>query len=227
MTARGLPPPASEAELLKRALALVGATLGDLAAQSQLRVSTDTTRTKGKAGELLERCLGADASGLAEPDFRGLGIELKSVPLRLSGMPAESTYVCRVPMAEPEQEEWATSWACRKLSRVLWVGIDDGGPWHARRVRWAKLWSPSEAEHRVLKADFEEAMSLVSLGRYDQLTAYLGTAMQVRPKARDGAERVTVRLDDGEQVTTGPRGFYLRPSFVASSLGLTPQSTTP
>ncbi len=213
-------PPRSEQELVERANLLVGRTLGDLANACMEHVSSNTRRTKGKAGELLERMLGADATGLAEPDFQGLGVELKTLPLHPSGIPAESTYVCRVPMAEPEREEWSTSWACRKLSRVLWVAVEDSGDWHSRRVLWAKLWSPTEPEYLQLKSDFEEAMSLVALGRYDKLTAHLGRAMQVRPKARDGAERVTVRLDSGEQVTTGPRGFYLRPGFVAGCLEL-------
>ncbi len=219
MSAR-VAPPRSEHELSTRAQTLIGSTLGELSDACMTHVSTNTLRTKGKAGELLEIMLGADARGLAEPDFRGLGVELKTLPLRANRMPAESTYVCRVPMTEPEHEEWSTSWACRKLSRVLWVGIEDGGDWHDRRVLWTKLWSPAEPDSLLLKADFEEAMSLVALGRYDKLTAHLGTAMQVRPKARDGSERVTVRLDSGEQVTTGPRGFYLRPGFVARCLGL-------
>lgn len=222
-----IPPPRSEAELMQRAEALVGLSLGALSDLCAQHVSTNTRLTKGKAGELVEQLLGADAGSHAEPDFRAIGVELKTIPMRASGLPAESTYVCRVPMAEPETEEWATSWACQKLSRVLWVGIEDEGEWHDRHVLWAKLWSPSEAEFATLQADFEEAMSLVALGRYDALTAHLGEAMQVRPKAKDGSERVTVMLDSGDDVTTGPRGFYLRPTFTARALGLVSLRTQP
>jgi DNA mismatch repair protein MutH len=91
--------PSSEAELLSRARALAGRTLGSLARELGSEPPPDLRRAKGFAGQLLERALGASAGLRGEPDFRGLGVELKSLPVSRAGKPCESTFVCTIALA--------------------------------------------------------------------------------------------------------------------------------
>jgi DNA mismatch repair protein MutH len=206
--------PSSVADLMARVRALEGTHIVDLAVRVGMVVEGDAVRTKGKVGELLERALGATGAG-AEVDFPGLGVEMKTVPLE-SGKVVESTFVCALPLMGLEREEYATSWVRRKLARVLWV------PVHERAtIGRATLWSPTAEQDAVFKDDFEEIVGRIAIGDIEDLSAHVGTYLQLRPKASSGSVRTAAPGRDGELVATVPRGFYLRAKFVASIVDVT------
>jgi len=212
-------PPRSEDELTRRANALAGHTLGDLARLLGVEVGDDTTRTKGKWGDLLEKALGATGGSRSTHDFEHLGIELKSVPLRANGKPLESTYVCVLDLRTTEDARWETSWARAKLSRVLFVPILAEDPeWRARPIGRPRLWTPSAAQDAALQADFDEIVGAFGAGKIEDVTAHWGKYMQVRPKARNGEKTLRVPGPDGELVATVKKGFYLRAPFVGALL---------
>jgi DNA mismatch repair protein MutH len=213
-------PPSIEA-LLLRAQALEGHSVGELAYALGAQIDANNTRTKGKVGVLIEHALGATKESGKSHDFPDLGVELKTLPIAKSGAPSESTYVCTLHLHSAKTLTWEHSWVRKKLSRVLFVLLD-GVPkgqalppvlWSERVIRKALLWQPSKLESEMLRADFEAIVGLAALGRVEELTGHLGDAMQVRPKARDGTKNVYVADEDGNQVATVARGFYLRPSF--------------
>ena len=68
------------------------------------------------------------------------------------------------------------------------------------------------------RADYDDIMGLVGIGRVEDVSAHLGKWMQLRPKARDGRARTTVSGREGERIQTAPRGFYLRSSFTGALL---------
>jgi DNA mismatch repair protein MutH len=200
-------PPRDEAELLARARALRGT-----------RVQASGVHRKGKVGELIERALGASGGSTATWDFPALGVELKTIPLDAArGVPRESTFVCAVSLADADRAEWATSWVRAKLSRVLWVPVEEGAD-GARRIGEARLWSPTAEQERVLAGDFEEILGRVGFGDVEGVTAHLGRWLQLRPKAAHGRVRTVVRAAEGELVATVPRGFYLRARFTGAIL---------
>jgi len=213
-------PPTDEAELLSRTDAIAGVTLGRLAAALNCPVPANLRREKGWVGQLLEAWLGADAGSLAEPDFQHLGVELKTLPVDRRGLPRESTYVCTLPLDRGIGEPWERSWVRRKLSRVLWVPVEAAPdiPLAQRRVGTAVLWSPDAEEEGLLRTDWEELMELVCLGELDRITARMGTALQIRPKAAHSRVLTPSVGRDGERVMVNPRGFYLRASFTAAIL---------
>jgi len=206
-------PPRDVAELRDRARALEGRTLDDIARALHELAPTIGLHTKGKVGELIERALGATGGSQATHDFPELGVELKTVPVDEKLRPRESTYVCRISLADAEHAEWADAWVRRKLSHVLFVPIVDG-----ERVARPVFWQPSAEEERALRADFDELMGLIGRGRIEDLSAHDGEILQLRPKARDGSVRTTAWDRDGELIATVPRGFYLRARFTAAIL---------
>jgi DNA mismatch repair protein MutH len=210
--------PASEAELMERAHALAGRRLGDLANLHGLEVPIEMRRAKGFAGTLLERCLGATAGSRALPDFEGLGVELKTLPLDRAGRPLESTFVCTIELTELADSEWATSRVRKKLARVLWVPLlsERERPLVERTVGTPLLWSPTAAQEADLRWDWEEIAGLIGLGRIDDITGHLGRCLQMRPKASNSRARRVGIDDEGIRVEVLPRGFYLRPSFTAT-----------
>lgn len=206
-----IPPPRDEPELLARAKALVGKTL------SALGGSEVGLHTKGKAGTLLERALGATGGSSATWDFPELRVELKSIPVDGNGKPKESTYVCTFAIAEADTATWESSWAAHKLARVLFVPLWDIGDGD-RRIGAPILWSPNDEEAATLRADFDEIVGRIGALGIESVSAHLGEALQLRPKAASGSVKTVVRSTEGDLVATVPRGFYLRPSFTAKIL---------
>ena len=215
-----VPPPRSEAELLGRAVAVAGRTLGDIASQFGLPVPATTRRGKGWTGTVIEHALGASAGSLPEPDFRLISVELKTIPIGLGGRPLESTYICTVPLAGDARPDWRDSNVCRKLARVLWMPFegDRAIPLPERRIGSALLWSPSPGEDHALASDWETLMDRVVLGRVDEISAREGECLQIRPKAANASARRRAIGASGAWESTLPRGFYLRASFTAAIL---------
>lgn len=212
--------PRSEAELLLRAEAILGRTVGEIAAEVGVAIDGGGARTKGKIGAVVERALGATGGSAAVPDFPLIGVELKTIPVDARGTPRESTYVCAFSLAEADQAEWATSWARRKLARVLWVPVETplGSAIAARRIGRAVLWRPTPAQEAALSADFADIMGLVGIGRVEALDARVGRYLQARPKAAHGQARTRAFGREGEPVAATPRGLYLRARFTAAIL---------
>ena len=211
-------PPSSEAELFDRAEALAGRTLGWVAGEHGIAVPADLRRDKGWIGHLLEHVLGATASSRAEPDFPGIGVEMKSLPVSEKGVPRESTYVCRARLEVAPS--WEACWLRRKLSRVLWVPIVGGSAVtvRERRVGASLLWSPSDEEYALLRADWEELTDLISRGELWQIDGSRGKVLQLRPKGANRRDRVWTLDEEGDWVQENPRGFYLRASFTRALL---------
>ncbi|MFT5521994.1 MAG: DNA mismatch repair protein MutH, partial [Enterobacterales bacterium] len=86
--------PENTEQLLQRVQTIAGMNLASLAQSLNIQVPEDLRREKGWVGQLLEKVLGATAGNKPEPDFVGLGIELKTLPIDARGFPSESTYVC-------------------------------------------------------------------------------------------------------------------------------------
>ena len=211
--------PASEAELLLRTANLAGKTLAHVAAETGVAMPADQKRMKGWVGELIEWRLGADAASLPEPDFREIGVELKTLPVNASGQPGESTYVCNVPLIG-NMGTWEGSNVRRKLARVLWVPVEagDGIPLAQRRIGSAWLWSPDRVEEDSLRTDWEELTELIAREGIDRISARHGRYLQIRPKAAN-ARVLTRYVDrDGACAQTNPRGFYLRTAFTKKIL---------
>jgi DNA mismatch repair protein MutH len=204
---------------MARAWALTGRTLGDLAAERALPFAgREGARTKGKTGELLEQILGATGGAAAVHDFPELGVELKTVPIDGRSVPRECTYVCKLPLADADRSEWATSWAKAKLARVLWVPIVTGDAGHAPAVGTPLLWSPTAEQLAVLGADFDEALGAVALGGVEALSSRTGRWLHVRPKAASSRARTWSVGRDADWVRAIPRGFYLRTQFTGAIL---------
>lgn len=213
------PAPRDEAELLLRARSLEGRTVAEVAAALGLAFGTGA-HAKGRAGEVLERALGATGGSAAVPDFPALGVEMKTVPIGARGAPRESTYVCTLSLAGADRAEWATSWTRRKLGCVLWVPIvtsaRDGA--YGPHIGGAVLWRPTPEQEAVLAADFDEIVGLVGAGNVEALDARVGRWLQARPKAAHGRVRTAAFGPGDERIVALPRGFYLRARFTAAIL---------
>lgn len=214
------PTPLSENDLSARASAMAGARLNDIASATGQPLPKDLLRHKGAIGELIEMYLGATAGARPEPDFPEIGVELKTLPINLSGKPAESTYICSITLSSLVGSSWSTSLVYRKLKRVLWVPFeaDRNIALSERRVGTPFFWSPSDSDIGYLQRDWEEHMELLSTGNFSLLSAHQGKYLQVRPKAANGKALAPSINYHGNPSRNLPRGFYLRSTFTAKIL---------
>ena len=207
--------PRDEAELLARARALSGLTLGEVARSLELEVPPSLHRAKGFVGQLTERALGARASSRAGPDFATLGVELKTLPVDARGRPVESTFVCTISLRDVGDVDFRDSPVWKKLSRVLFVPVqgERERPVAERRLGEPLLWSPSPEEEADLRFDWDDLAGLIGRGSVEAVTGHLGRCLQVRPKGANARERRLALDADGVTFAALPRGFYLRPAF--------------
>lgn len=208
-----LTPPKTEAELLARCYQLSGLTFSTLALHHHQTLPASLTQAKGLIGQLLEYALGANAGNQPEPDFPNLGIELKTIPIDKRGCPRETTYVCTAPInLTAEIETWVSSRVRKKLARVLWIPIeaDPSIPIPDRRIGNAQLWSPDAETEATLRQDWEELTYMLHLGQTDNLSAKIGTYLQIRPKAAHSRIVNPHINENGEETWINPKGFYLR-----------------
>lgn len=214
------PTPKTEHELLTRANALAGMTLGELAHVANIAVPPDLRRDKGWVGQLLEWHLGATAGSKPVPDFAELGIELKTIPVGYHGKPLETTFVCVAPLIGLQGLRWENSHIRHKLARVLWVPVEGERdiPLADRHVGSPLLWSPSPEEEQQLRQDWEELMDMIVLGQVEQITARHGEVLQLRPKAANSKALTEAYGANGQPIKTLPRGFYLKTHFTAGLL---------
>lgn len=209
--------PVTEAQLLERASALAGVSLGDAARLAGQTTPAHLRGHKGWVGCLLEALLGATAGSADRPDFETIGVELKTIPLRGDGYPLETTFVCSIDLLSVAKVEWRDSRVFRKLQRVLWIPVhaERHIPIDQRRLGTPFLWSPSPEQEAALRWDWEELAGLIGRGDIDDLTGHFGRSLQVRPKAANSRVRRRGLDADGCAISVLPRGFYLRPAFTA------------
>jgi DNA mismatch repair protein MutH len=212
--------PKSIQDLMQRAAALAGLTLGEIANTANVKVPLNFKREKGWTGQLIELCLGASAGSKTQQDFANLGIELKTIPIDEHGKPLETTYVCYAPLTNIAGIEWQTSSVKNKIQQVLWVPIDgrrDVAP-QDRCIATPFLWSPDLSQDKQLRADWEELMEMIALGQIENITARHGQYLQLRPKAANGDVLTEATGKNGQVIHTRPRGFYLRKEFTEKIL---------
>lgn len=213
-------PPQSEQELLQRATQLAGLSFTQIAKIYSCALPSNLTHAKGFIGQLLEYALGATAGVKSRPDFEGLAVELKSIPVDKNGKPTESTYVCTVPMLSQLGQRWRESSVYQKLAHVLWIPIqsDNSIAFSERKIGMPLLWRLPEQHEKSLKQDWEDLMEQVCLGKVESITAHQGVYLQIRPKAADSYALREAIGSNGEKIKTLPRGFYLRTQFTRQIL---------
>ena len=171
-------------------------------------------------GQIIEKHLGAQAGSRPEQDFAELGIELKTIPVSHSGKPLETTFVSVAPLVGIHGLTWENSHVRHKLSKVLWIPVEGEReiPLAERRVGAPLLWTPSQREDDMLRADWEEIMEHIALGNVSAISARMGQVMQLRPKAANNRARTRAYGASGHTIQALPRGFYLRTQFTAKIL---------
>lgn len=199
-------PPKTRLQLYKRAKALCGKSVGEIANILQIPLPFNTCYAKGFAGQLAEIALGATAGAKPIQDFPELEVELKTIPLGNDALPTETTHICVLLDSNLRGQRFETSNVYNKLKCILWLPIEGNTsiPLPDRCFGEAFFWSMTDAEKQQIKEDWEEIMEALILQNEQIKLSELGHILQLRPCGTRAGQQVN--------------GFYLRRSFTKKIL---------
>lgn len=213
-------PPQNFTELQQRLNDILGLDLSELATRAGAELPQQILHDKGFAGKLLETILGTSGGNTPGPDFPGLGVELKTMPVDENFRPLESTFICHAFLNAGRPRFFLQSLLYKKICRVLFVMIKAPRdlPPPKRFIAGYSFWQPSAYSLELIRTDYEELMEMVASGQIDSVNATIGTVIQMRPKAADGSALTEAPGPEGTLILTRPRGFYMRRSFTTALL---------
>lgn len=175
---------ATAEQIADRAQGLVGKALIELQPALAPMVPSSPA-TKGVVGRIYEACFDIPQNSVAGPDFPGAGIELKSVPIMISGTEARAKERISVGMINFDRlttEVWETASVRKKLDRMLLIfyGWQPLQPISRFKTLAAGVWSPDAETWLAVQADWRTIQALASAGRRSEvsesLTRVLGAA---------------------------------------------------
>ncbi|MBA3363504.1 MAG: hypothetical protein H0T07_03755, partial [Actinobacteria bacterium] len=146
---------ASEGEILAKAAELEGRLLGSIPGARFTAATGGAGRAE--AGHAIESHFGIPKNPSPLPDFPRAGIELKAVPLRLTGRGLgvkERTVISIIDYMTMPEQTWATA-SVRKKLKILFVFFEhfDQQPKSMFPIREILLWEPDLRTDALLRAD--------------------------------------------------------------------------
>lgn len=206
--------PESFSELIENLNNIVGKNYKEIAEFLDVKLPKSSLHAKGWAGQAIELCLGASAKSAAVPDFPNLGLELKTIPVDENHKPLESTFLSYAPLMS-KNTNFYDSCLYSKISRMLFVLVCATREMAMSRrfVVGYFFWEPSAEEIKLIKDDYDELMEMVKTGYVENITARIGTVIQMRPKCANGKKLTACVGPSGNLISTRPRGFYMRRKF--------------
>lgn len=190
-------------QAIQRANNITGMTIAELAKALQIPLPHNPKSAKGFIGQLVEIALGASAGSNPIQDFPSINLELKTIPIKFNGSPAETTHICVAHLNNLCGLSFENSNVYNKIKQVLWVPVEGEKdiPIGERHIGQSFLWKMNDEEFKLLKSDFEEILEYIIHNDKENIPASIGEYMQLRP---------IDKVDDKKQY-----GFYLRKNFTS------------
>jgi DNA mismatch repair endonuclease MutH len=213
------PKTATEDAILERAKRLVGKPIGDFVTSNE-SFSEGLGRNKGRYGLLVERYFNIEPNSAPEPDFRGAGIELKSVPLirrpGRGGLRAkERTSVTMIDYHELAKERWATASVRPKIAHILFIFFEHIPDRRLKEfpVRAVKLWKPDEVLSQDLQGDWHAVHQKVINGLAHEISEGDGRVLGAATKGANASKTVTQPYSS---IRAKSRAWALKPSLTSA-----------
>ena len=155
---------ATQPEIEEVARRFVGRLLIDL--QPTAPMDPSSPRNKGVVGRIYEATFGIPANSIRGPDFPGAGMELKSVPIILTGGEAKAKE--RISIAMIDFAGLRSRPGIRRKSGrnsigccMIFYGWEPLQPIARFKTLVTGIWSPDESTLRTIQADWERIRGLV------------------------------------------------------------------
>ena len=183
---KGIGRDATLPEIRTASNSLIGKTLGDIGSKLN---GVDSTKIKGKPGEILERYFGMDNDAKEDPDFRRIGIELKCKPLKVSYgkyfYPKEPLSIGMINYEEvTDTEDWKKIEKLQKkfLNLMIFWFVHDKENLDQSEFIWWQIWSPSRELDEKIQKEYEEIRRQILEGEHLSQTRAGNDILQTCPK---------------------------------------------
>lgn len=186
---------------------------------SDYEVNHGNRNRKGGLGEIIEeRFFHYQCNNDARPDFDKAGVELKVTPYKVnkngSLAAKERLIITMIDYFAVVEERFEESHIWNKAKLILLIYYLYQQEIKSRldyKIGYAKLFSPPEADIRIIKNDFDIIVSKIKAGKAHELsegdTMYLGAA----PKAATSKDR---RRQPFNEELAKPRAFAFKNSYM-------------
>lgn len=215
----------------KYAQRLIGKTFADVCNQDDLdksivvhetsdyETSHENKKRKGGLGEIIEeRFFHYQCNNDSRPDFYKAGVELKVTPYKVNKngtlVAKERLIITMIDYFSVIEETFESSHMWNKAKLILLIYYLYQQEIQSRldyRIGYAKLFSPPEADIKIIKNDFEIIVEKIKAGKAHELsegdTMYLGAA----PKAATSKDR---RKQPFSNEPAKPRAFAFKNSYM-------------
>lgn len=215
----------------KYAQRLIGKTFADVCNQDDLgksivvretsdyETSHENKKRKGGLGEIIEeRFFHYQCNNDSRPDFYKAGVELKVTPYKVNKngtlVAKERLIITMIDYFSVIEESFESSHMWNKARLILLIYYFYQQEIQSRldyRIGYAKLFSPPEADIKIIKNDFEIIVEKIKAGKAHELsegdTMYLGAA----PKAATSKDR---RKQPFSNEPAKPRAFAFKNSYM-------------
>lgn len=215
----------------KYAQRLIGKTFADVCNQDDLdksivvhktsdyETSHENKKRKGGLGEIIEeRFFHYQCNNDSRPDFYKAGVELKVTPYKVNKngtlVAKERLIITMIDYFSVIEETFESSHMWNKAKLILLIYYLYQQEIQSRldyRIGYAKLFSPPEADIKIIKNDFEIIVKKIKAGKAHELsegdTMYLGAA----PKAATSKDR---RKQPFSNESAKPRAFAFKNSYM-------------
>ncbi len=199
---------------------LIGKTL---ASANGLRVKeshSEYVRVKGKFGQYLEKhYFGFDNNSDKEPDFKEVGLELKSTPLKKikKGLVAKERLVLNIiNYEEIIEENWEKSSFLNKNKLLLLIFYlhETNKSFLDFLIKYVDLWRIQENDIEIIKQDWQIIVNKIKAGKAHELsegdTFYLSACRKGSGKGRD------FRKQPENDIKALQRAFSFKPKYMNS-----------
>lgn len=205
----------SQHELLAHALTLNGSTSRALAVAIGAAEFNSSAIATGKTGvgALVEEFFGKPPDNLSQPDFPELGIEMKTLPMKMSGASwtvKEPTSITQIDYFRLLDEAWPDASVREKISHILWVPYEHNT--YDKRLaqfRRAFLWQPPETDWPLFGVDYDRVRAEVDAGRAHLLSESMCRFLAPRRKGAKGSTRKQPRSD----ILAKTRAWAFKPPY--------------
>jgi DNA mismatch repair protein MutH len=209
-----------ELSIVSYAKKLINHSLSDIQAIKLLKLKElPSVNTKGKFGEFLEKYyFGIENNNKSEPDFKEVGIELKSTPLkRLKNgkySPKERLVLNIINYDNITDETWETSHFLSKNEKLLLIFYlyENDKNFLDYLIKYVSSWELKGGDKEIIKQDWEKIINKIRDGKAHELsegdTFYLGAC---RKGHKEKPRKYGVNNIPAKQ-----RAFSFKPKFMKS-----------
>ncbi len=204
--------------ILNYAKKLIGKNLSSVLKKEIENTHKEYQKVKGKFGQYIEKFyFGFENNSEKEPDFKEVGLELKTTPLKRTSkglLPKERLVLNIINYEEIVREEWETSSFLKKNSLLLLIFYlyEKDKSFLEFLIKYVSIWRLKDKDFEIIRQDWEKIVKKIQEGKAHELsegdTFYLSACRKGIGNGKD------LRVQPNSIIKAPQRAFSLKQKYV-------------